>query len=275
MNTAGQLLATPADRPIIVAGRPGTLRTGLAFANSGAASVVVRGAEVRLDRATDAAAPAVRASLVAVLQPGRATSAVLRLSVDPDTPPGTYRGVIDVAGATRPLELTIVEDVRVAIEPSPVILDRSAGVRLRKTVTFRNQGNVALHIDVPSPVPIGAELPLAAAAQAKVGVSGDASQAIAELFGKLFESRREFVVEEIGEMRLRLLGGGFDLAPGTARSAEVECILPDGLEPQRRYHARAPVYDQDLALVVVTAGGGGTQHRTERGADTRSKEGAR
>ncbi len=275
MNAAGQLLATAEDRPIIVAGRPRALRTGLAFANSGAASVVVRGAEVRLNRGTDAAAPAVHASLVAVLKPGRETSAVLRFSVNPQTPPGNYRGVIDVAGATRPFELTIVEDLRVAIEPSPVILDRSTGSRLRKTVTFRNEGNVPLHIDVPSPVPIGAELPLAAAAQAKVFASGNVGQGIIELFGKLFQSGQEFSVEEIGEMSLRLIEGGFDLAPGEARSVEVECILPDELIPQRRYHARAPVYDRDLAFVVVTASGGGAQPHNERGSNTRRKEGAR
>jgi hypothetical protein len=264
MNTASQLLATAEDQPIVVVGRPRALRTALAFANLGAASIVVRGAKVRLNRATDAAAPAVRASLVAVLPPGLAMSAVLRLSVDPETPPGTYRGVIEVAGATRLLELTIVEDLRVGIEPSPVILDRSAGPRLRKPVTFRNQGNVPLHIDVPSPVPIGAELPLVAVAQAKVVASGDVGQAITELFGKLFQNWQEFVVEEIGEMKLRLLGGGFDLAPGESRSAELECILPDELAPQRRYHARAPVYDQDLALVVVTASSGGAQRRRAR-----------
>jgi hypothetical protein len=195
----------------------------------------------------------------------------LRLIVDPRTPPGIYRGVICLAGARRPLELTIVEDVRVAIEPRPVILDRSAGARLCKTVTFHNRGNVRLHIDLPSPVPIGVEMPLAAVAQAKISASGKFGRGITELF----RSPQEIVVEEIGEMRLRLLAGGFDLAPGEARSAEVECILPDGLIPQLRYHSCAPVYDQDLAYVVVTATGGGAPLRGERRGVARRKEGTR
>jgi hypothetical protein len=253
MSTGIPLLALPEDQPVIVAGRPGALRTNLPFADPGAAPVILRDATARLEPAKDGVPPpVVRASLVAVLQPGQATSVSLRLDIDPQTPPGTYHGDIELAGTTRRLELTVVEHVRLAIDPSPILLDRAAGTTLRKTVLFRNLGNVSLHIELPSPVGIGVELSLAATATVTVGSSGRPGQAITDLFGRLFEARDRHVVEEVGAMRLNLPQGGFDLAPGATRSAEVECILPDDLTPERRYHARAPVYDQDLVFVVVT-----------------------
>jgi hypothetical protein len=255
VSTVGLRLALPERAPIEVVGPPGSLRIDLTLANDGDAPVVVRGASIRALAARDGGRllPAVGASLAAMLQAGETATASLRLIVGAHTPSGEYLGEIDVAGNVRPLALTIVEHVRLAIEPMPVVLDSGAGTTYRKTVLFRNLGNVPLHIGHPGPVPIGEELPFAAVA-AEIVTAGRASDTAKELVGKLFGRREARLLTEIGVMNVRLSEGTFALAPGTSNAATLDCSLPNGLSPHRRYHAYAPLYDADLAFLIASGG---------------------
>ena len=254
VSTVSLQLVHPENTPIEVVGPPGSLRINFTLANPGDAPAVVRGATIRALAARDGGRvlPGVGASLTAVLQAGETATASLRLMIDAHTPSGEYLGEIEVAGNVRPLALTIVEHVRLAIEPTPVVLDSGAGTTLRKTVLFRNLGNVPLHIGHPGALPIGEELPFAAAAE--IVTAGRASDTAKELVGKLFERREAHLLTEIGVMNVRMSEGSFGLAPGTSIAATLDCSLPDGLSPHRRYRAYAPLYDADLAFLIVSGG---------------------
>ncbi len=181
MATAGRgVVAIPPDEPINVVGRPGALRVNLPLVNSGASALVIRDAAIRnvVAREGKRSLAGIGASLTAVLASGQASQGQLRLQMDPHTPPGDYVGEIEIAGTTHPLALTIVEQVRLSIDPDPIFLEGAAGSAVRKTVLFRNLGNVPLHIRHAGAVPLGEELPFAPTATAEIAVGGRGENAI-------------------------------------------------------------------------------------------------
>jgi len=255
MATAGRgVVAIPPDEPINVVGAPGALRVNLPLVNSGTSALVIRDAAIRNVVAREGKRPlaGIGASLTAVLASGQASQGQLRLQLDPHTPPGDYVGEIEIAGTTHPLALTVVEQVRLSIDPDPIFLEGAAGSAVRKTVLFRNLGNVPLHIRHAGAVPLGEELPFAPTATAEIAVGGRGENAITKLLGTLFEGRHTRLLKESGAMPVRLVDGDFTLAPGESEGAVVECTLPDDLLPHRRYRAYAPIYDADLAFIIVT-----------------------
>jgi hypothetical protein len=236
----------PGDKPIVVAGRPGAMRVEVPLANRGDTPLVVREARVK------GKIPGATATLVALLQPGQSASARLLLRLDARTAPGTYYGEIEIGDATRKLEVVVVENTHLTIDPDPVVLEHGRERVHRKTVLFRNQGNVPLLIHPPARVPLGAELPFAPTATGDVAIGDNIGRALKTLFGKLSEGRETRLLEEDGAMTLRLHDGAFALAPGETRAAQVECTLPAELSPHRRYRASAPIYDADLNFLIVT-----------------------
>jgi hypothetical protein len=255
MATAGRgVVAIPPDEPITVVGAPGALRISLPLVNSGSSPLVIRDAAIRNVVAREGNRPLVGigASLTAVLSSGQTSQGQLRLQLDPHTPPGDYVGEIEIAGSTHPLTLTIVERVRLSIDPDPIHLEGAAGSVVRKTVLFRNLGNVPLHVRAGSAVRLGEELPFAPTTMAEIATAGRTEDAIRKLLGTLFERRHTRLLKENGAMPVRLVDGDFTLAPGESEGAVIECTLPDDLVPHRRYRAYAPIYDADLAFVIVT-----------------------
>lgn len=253
VSSGSLLLGLPEDAPIAVVGPPGVLRINLTLVNPSDVPVVVRGATIgRVARRDgEAPLPGISASLSAVVQAGETATASLRLIVDPHTPSGEYLGEIEIAGSVRPLTLTVVETVQLAIEPTPVVLDSGAGTTFRKTVLFRNLGNVPLQIGHPGALPIGQERPFATAAE--IAAAGP-SETVKELIGRLFERRGARLLTEVGIMNVRMSEDSFVLPPGMSNAATLDCSLPDGLSPHRRYRAYAPLYDTDLAFLIVSGG---------------------
>ena len=260
-------LAIPKDQSIAIAGTPGALRIDLPLLNSSGSPVVVRDVDVKARMASKqgSSVPEISASLTTVVQAGQAGRGTLQLRVDAHTPPGEYAGEVEISGSVRQLALTIVEQVRLSIDPRPIVLDGSPGSTAQKTVVFRNLGNVPLHIRDPGLVTVGEEVPFTSTATAEVSVARPAAETLTRLLGKLFEGRQAHLFKEAGAMTVRLLNGTFTLAPGTTASVAVECAIPDGLSPDRRYRAYAPLYNADLEFLLVPAPPSGKQRQASPG----------
>jgi hypothetical protein len=275
-NARDDLLAVPQGQSIAIVGTPGFLRIDLPLLNSSGSPVVVRDTDVRaMMTSKEGRAPlGISASLTAVVQAGQVGRGTLQLQIDAHTPPGEYAGEVEISGSMRQLALTIVEQVRLSIDPRPIVLDGSPGSTGQKTVIFRNLGNVPLHIRDPGSVTVGEELPFASTATAEVTAVRPANEAVTRLLGKLFERRQAHLLKEVGVMTTRLLKGAFTIEPGAMVSALVECVLPDNLLSDRRYRAYAPIYNADLEFLIVPAAITGKQRKASaaRRSSARKRE---
>src|SRR5450432_3107671 len=150
-------LAIPQDQSIPVMGTPSALRVDLPLLNSGGSPMVIRDSDVRarIVGKEGRFVPDISATLTTVIQAGQAGRGQLQLRVDMHTPPGDYAGEIEIGGSVRKLALTIIEQVRLSIDPNPIILDGSCGSTMQKAAVFRNLGNVPLHIRDPAFVTLG------------------------------------------------------------------------------------------------------------------------
>lgn len=256
------LVDWPAERMLRVTGSPASLRLPITLSNS---SDTIQGggapAHIELKSAAGHALsvqsvgtlPAVAAGSVA---PGR-----LRLRLDPTTPPGSYQGQITVAGVTRPLQIDIVETVAVAIRPAPLVIDAANGATQPVSVSVENRGNVALTVDLTGDYPLGEELPLLSPTVEDIG----AANGIEKLIGLLQPAAHRMPpLREIGRIHVTMPGGPVGIEPGAAATVALALALPDLIVPSVRYRAFIPLYDGDLAIVIVTAAKSKSPGRTSR-----------
>src|SRR5215212_1117570 len=107
------ILDTPEDEPIVLVGQPDALYGEVKLRNPGDRSVILR--ETRLHRpplmtgqvqtreTAPASEPFQQAISTVVLRPGQTQHVPLKISLSAHTPPGEYRGEIEVAGRKRPV----------------------------------------------------------------------------------------------------------------------------------------------------------------------------
>jgi hypothetical protein len=204
----------------------------------------------------------VRASTGAALEPrslplglGASAGGIAKgrahLRLDPVTPPGSYKGGIEIGGVTRSIEIDVVEQVKLSVRPAPLIFDRAKGSIQTLPVVFENKGNVALVIDVCGAYPLGLELPITSNHDDKDNVSG--LDQLTNLVAGLIGERSRPALIEAGLINLAMPDGPVALAPGAAQTVFIQITVPDGLSAKARFRAYIPVYIADLEIAVVTA----------------------
>lgn len=247
-----ELLNWPAGRPVYVSGPPGGLRFPVKIGPAPAGALALHKASL-IDIRGPSGHALVARSVKVGFAGGEANTIEgrVRLRLDPATPPGRYAGSVEIAGVARSIEIDVLEQVDVAIRPSPLILDLSLGLSQQRRVTFENRGNVPLRIDVASEYPIGEETPVVPASGINTGAR-DAEQLV-DILDELLGAHRRAPLKRAGAVRLTMAGGSFELAPSAIRDAEVELIVSGDLLESARYRAFVPVYNSDLEIVVVTA----------------------
>jgi hypothetical protein len=249
---APQLLDWPVDQPLQLSGPPGSMRFPVTM--NAASDLTLTPQPVAL---VD-----VRASTGAALEPRSLTLGLgalaggiakgrAHLRLDPATPPGSYKGGIEIGGVTRSIEINVVEQVKLSVRPAPLIFDWAKGLIQILPVTFENNGNVALLIDVCGAYPLGREMPITSHQDGKDNVSG--LDQLTNLFAGLTGARSRPALIEVGGIDLAMPDGPLILAPGSAQAAMIQITVPDGLSATARFRAYIPIYIADLEIAVVTA----------------------
>lgn len=236
------LVDWPADQPLRISGAPTALRAPLALRDDPAAAAAPQAELIDIRSASGEA--------VATRSIGLARGQV-QVRLDPTTPPGRYAGAVEIAGATRPVEIDVVEAIDLAIRPSSVLIDLARDREQKIGVAFENRGNVPLTIDLTGDYPLGEELPIFPE-RAEPETSGGL-QRLADLFARTIGVRARRAMREAGRVTLAMPDGAISLEPGAARVATIGVAVSEGLSPVVRYRAFIPVYSADLELVAVTA----------------------
>jgi hypothetical protein len=242
----------PADRTLALSGRAGALKLPVTLRNRSDRPISIAEAslaEVRLG--ADGASLREHPVPVGLVAPaGRAIGANIRLRLDPATPPGRYHGEVRLGGLSRPVEIEVIQDVRLAIRPAPVVVDTTGGRAQRLDVAFENRGNTPLTLDLTGRYPLGEEVMITGE---RLAPAGDGAHRIADLVNQALGGGPRPVLVEAGSVELSMPEGPAALAPGAALALPLEIALPETLSPTGRYHVFAPVYASELHIVVVTA----------------------
>jgi hypothetical protein len=257
----------PADQTLSVSGRAGRLALSLTLRNRSDRPLALAEASLAEVMSGDGVRPlrAQPAPIGLVVPANSALQARVRLRLDPATPAGRYRGHVRFGPVSRPVEIEVLEEVRLAIRPSPAVVDLSKKAPHRLAVGFENRGNVALTLDLAGTYPIGRELTIAGERPERDGV-----QRLVDLVGEVLAGGPRPVLVEAGSARLSMPEGPARLDPGQSLTLPLEMAPPDGLSATERYHLFAPVYAVDLHIVLVTAAkpsGQRPRARRTRGAE--------
>jgi hypothetical protein len=245
-----RVLDWPADRPLRLSGSPRGLRfpVRLSAAPEAARRCVTALVDVRHSSGEALIARSVTMGLAACNASTQTDTlqgeVVLRL--DPLTPPGRYEGSVEIAGVSRPLEIDIVEDIKLAIRPAPLILDISSGCVQQRVAAFENRGNAPLQIDVSGEYALGEETPIPAREETTPGGG-------AEVFDVFLNLGRRPALQQVGTIGLAMPQGPFRLPAGETRAALIELTVPEELSPTLRHRAFVPIYNADLEIMVIRA----------------------
>lgn len=250
--SALDLVDWPAGRTLALSGLARDLRIPIILRNDSADAVPIDGASLAEVRLQKTGAPLRLAPVPFQLSvaPNGATQAQIRLRLDRSTPPGRYQGEIRLGPLARPIEIEIVEEARLSIRPSPLVVDASLGPAQRFTLAVENSGNVSLNIDLTGRYPIGEEALFLSGAGAP---AVDGVEQLGRLVNRALGVEPAPVLTEVGSADLAMADGPLRLEPGGSGSVQIVLTLPEGLAATARYHVFAPLYAADLHIVVVTA----------------------
>jgi hypothetical protein len=248
------ILAHSADAPIILVGPPQALQGELRLHNPGEQKLVLR--DARLHSEAPRAAKASLASMPEfsmrriVLRPGELRRVPLKIPLSPHTPPGEYRGQVEVGGHTREVVMHITEVIRLDISPAQLVVDNQPGATIVKHAVFTNAGNVPLPMGDIGPVVLDETLLECRTGRAAIAALGDKITSLDDYIAEVVRQTKA-ALEQTGILRVHVSGSPMTLAPGEVRPVEIEIRIPDNLDRRARYLGVAALYTTNLEFLLV------------------------
>lgn len=252
------ILDSPEDEPIVLVGQPQALYGEVRLRNPGDQRVILRETRLhappvmaRTGKPTETGESIQQAISTVVLHPGQAHHIPLVVSLSAQTPPGEYRGEIEVAGRKRPVVYYITERLTLEISPPQLIIENYPGATVTKQIVISNTGNVPLTIGDFGPVVLDIEY--------LECIIGRAAVAQADQFETMDNYNLEQVrqtnriLEATGILRVRNTSGSSVLEPGDVRAFDLQIRVPERLEKRFRYFGAVPIYTENLIFVIVPA----------------------
>lgn len=252
------------DAPIVLAGDPRRLKGNVRLHNPGEARVVVREAwlcglpaarphRAAGEKADAAVTPDRPVSMPAILAPGQHALVPLRASIDPHTPPGSYRASLKVGNRHYPVELHLTERVQLDVQPGEILVENQPGKRVTKTAVFTNAGNVPLTIGNLGPIALDDELIVCRTLR---GTLRDADDTVTSpqqwLNAWLRQGKKHF--EEMGLLWVEIQGAPIEIASGHSVAVTLSIRVPDTLDPRTRYSAVGFLYDEIIRFLIAPTG---------------------
>jgi hypothetical protein len=263
-------IATPDDEPLILAGPPAKLTGQIDLHNTGDASIVLRDAAFRDPSGVLRARPGRQAFSPLVVRAHQQQRGPVAISVDPRTPPGEYRGEIELAGRTRPVVLHVTESIDLTVHPPSIVVMNERGTQ-RRRIVVTNDGNVPFSIGDLGDVDLQDDLLPDRTRLALEPVTQIGDEAATGLQGPVLAlirlAPRDAFVE--GGLAVQVHGAAVAIAPGDTAVVELDVTLQRELPSNSRYRGRIPLLTRDLEFVVVSSA---APVHDAAGADSREKK---
>jgi len=159
----------------------------------------------------------------------------LRLSLPTTTPPGAYRGTIQVGDQEHVATFEVEPRLNLRMVPGSLLLQGRPGARVTAQLTLVNRGNIAFEVKRVHAFGVseldGLERAFGQTFRAKL----PAGERLIDRFANaLAESHG-------GLVRVRIAKGAGNLAPGDARELEAVFKLPDRMRSGRAYAGTWPL----------------------------------
>ena len=226
--TASPLLVRGADAdPVVLTGPPTRLRGDVHLTNTGSAPLRVRGFGVRGEGLTGGAGGG---RLTARIAGGDAVATRAALALPAATPPGRYAVTLDLGGHEVAATLVVAADPSSDVTPGRVLCGPG---RTEVELLVANTGNVPLDLAPRTRARLRADPDLAAPPLLPGPGDGDG--------------------DDGGPHAALEVRDPAPLAPGERRAVRAAVVVPDDVEPERRYLALLPVATATLRVVVTPA----------------------
>lgn len=254
------ILDSPEDEPIVLVGQPHALYGEVRLRNPGDQRVILRETRLhapplmaRTGKPAETSEPVQQAISTVVLRPGQAQHVPLVVSLNAHTPPGEYRGEIEVAGRKRPVVYYVTETLSLEISPPQFVIENHPGATVTKQVVISNTGNVPLTIGDFGPVVLDIEFLECIIGRAAVARADQIETMDRFYVEQVRETKR--VHEATGILRVRNATGSTVLEPGEVRAFDLQIRVPERLEKRFRYFGVVPIYTENLLFIIVPAAG--------------------
>lgn len=212
------------EEPVVLAGPPARLRGEVHLTNTGSTPMRVRGFGVR---GAELAGVPGAGRLTARLGAGDAVATRAAVALPTTTPPGRYPVTLDVEGSVVPATLVVTADPSSEVAPGRVLCGPG---RTEVELLLTNTGNVTLDLAPRTRATLRADPDLAALPLLpRPGDADDGPHAALELTDQA------------------------PLEPGERRTVRAAVVVPDDVDPERRYLALLPLATTTLRAVVTPA----------------------
>lgn len=181
-------------------------------------------------------------------------SVILQLALPRRTPPGRYRGTIEVDGEERAAEFDVEPEIELRIVPDQLSLHGVPGDHVGVSLSFANDGNVALDIRPAYAFGIFAQ----------GGIERALHRAYVDDRAE-GESRLEYLLDRLadehgGLVRVAIEDGAGELEPGDTREVSVNFHIPAELKPNRTYTGILSIHDVGYPVELHVANGKERSH---------------
>jgi len=257
-ETAKELFS---DEPIVLMGHPEVLQGDLNLKNPLDEKIKLRDMKLRQvvpeeidEKVKEPIQPRSQTLRSILLKPGQQRRVRLSMDLGPNTPPGEYRGEIEVAGQTQPVVLYVTEKVDIRVSPQRVIVENLSGQSVKKRIVVSNRGNVPISISEIGAVPLDDEQLQCRTLRAAAAAVGDETRTFQEYLAIILYQAK-LVMEQSGALRVRNLSGTTVVNPGEVKPVDLEIRVPDGLEKRSRFRGVVALYTANLEFLIVPVSG--------------------
>ena len=239
-------LAQGDDEPLVFYGPPNALRGSIRLQNQSDEKLKLRSIPLETDEIRGlTGAPLRHLDLAVRLYPGQQIDAPATLQIDPTTPPGTYRGNMQLGDRRQAVVVHVTQIIDLRVEPTSVSFYTQGEFSFTQDFVIENAGNVPLRIGPKCLAPLvdSMEVPLGIRRSLLKACQSEDKDTLRALLCAL-------AGEQVGN--LELTREDITLAPGEKRAAAGTFNLPSNLQSYRRYDADLALYNATLHVEVYT-----------------------
>jgi hypothetical protein len=182
---------------------------------------------------------------LAQLGPRGRTRAIMRLTLDPATPPGRYEAQLGGGAQTERVLIQVLANWQLRVIPDAISVAASAGETLRLQVVFTNHGNMALELPATRSIDLDDTrglIQLANVVAREVGKEG---------FTKFLDRFvHEWADDAVPPAEVQIKPRGHLIRPGETAEIELTIRLPETLKKGRTYRGKIQFKNASLSLEI-------------------------
>lgn len=238
------------DDEIILSGPPQALLGYVTIQNDHEEPLFVK--EIPLQKSSSRSAVAIPQNALtfnSVLMGGEIRQHPLCLSMNPSTPPGTYRSAVEMDGVKKEVTVVIQENLEIELVPNQIVFfGAKPGEAVQKEILLVNKGNIPVivpnikHNTTVDMDLICRNLSLALRQDKECGMEETLDVLIRGMKNDV-ASWAEIAVKEAGQL----------VQPGTTLVLHISFTLPKDIQPTWLYEGDIRIVDQLLSYKIVPA----------------------